>query len=601
MNKKTIKQYKGNNKKVVMPKSEAELLRPSAPKSQKGRGIIAAYDALKDYMPAVGLITTDDSPLSATEIVRNFYKKINGPIFVRPCPEIPNHGGKVGGFESEKFDTLDGAMMRVTEAHNKFVADGLNADIVLMPFVHSEMSCVIAPKRFAIFGKGHNGVTAGTSNTVMIPVAQQCDFTDRVNSISNMSEDMYEMEFVVHKNSWHTSYLQRYDAKFVQIRRSGEHIKVGKKPREDAKRGFVPNGTTIVQKVFVVADLDNVGELESMENSDGLLVIQPGGSFLSHCAAHCRTKSMAFVIDENCENWIGRKITDLGGGWITDADDAQVVESAGLETFRADFVKGFNEPFYKDNVKLSVFFHDFVGENLNAELGGYLAGRYAKWLAHAAVVLCIGESRHISAVMVGDKIREQVLDAILSLTGGSDKYQSRNAIYQKLFHWHLSNADAIAILQGAVNVFSLPWQSSYGGAKWRNCAELALRIYQAIEEGNITAAVNAANMLENSVHNGGRLYNKVAGWLESMDAGTTPCDIESGMYASNYDGKDILHSASMALYPQYCEDKHKGDYAQFIALKDITYVSPQVLEEEAAKNTTILDAQTIFENVENSN
>jgi hypothetical protein len=584
-----------------MPLTEKEIYFPSTPKSQKGKGIINAWQALgKDAMPPVALITTDESPKNAAKIAAAFFRRIGGKdCFVRPCPESPNHGGKVGGFESAKFSTLAEIIQRVNDAQNAFRTQKLNADLVLMPFVQSRISCVIAPKMYAIFGRGHDGVTAGTSETVIVPLAAEDNFVDKVSAFTSMTENNYELEFVV---SGEKEYGWEYDtlkAHFVQVRRSGNHKIVSAKPTADSLPGFAPFGGMIVEKVYVVKDLDNVGELENMNNEPGLLVIQPGGSMLSHAAAHCRTKSIAFVISKD-DNWVGRKITEIASGWITDDPNAFYSGAMSLNDYKDDFLKGFNEPFHKWNVKLSVFFHDFLGQNANAEKGAYLAGRYAKWLAQAATVLCVGESRHTQQMHEDGKITHAVNSAIRQITGGAKMSPSRDYIYEKLFDWNMSSEEMRKILTAAAHVFGeFAWSSSFGGSRWENCARNALAIVQAVEAGNIVEACKYANLLENSVHNGGRLFNKVHGWLSSMDAGTKLMDIPSGMLATDMDDRNILHSAHFALYPQYCTGSFTGDIAEYEALTNLLHTSSSNKTNASTTKTNFVDSTIIFKSEDN--
>lgn len=564
-----VKEYKSTIS-VKSLRTEAEIYYPSPAKSQKGKGVINAWKALgKNAMPAVALITTDESPKSAAEIVRNFYKKVGSKdIFVRPCPESPNHGGKVGGFESQKFSTLAEILQRVNDAQKAFREQKLNADIVLMPYVQSTLSCVIAPKKYAIFGRGHDGVTAGTSDTVIIPLADSDTFVDRVSAFSSMQEDAYELEFVCSEENTNGFEFSQLRGHFVQVRRSGNHKEFASKPTQDSLPGFVPNGSMMVEKIYVVEDLEKVGELENMNNAPGLLVIQPGGSMLSHAAAHCRTKSIAFVI-ANTNDWIGKKITEIASGWITDNPDAQACAGMSVNDYWEDFKKGYDEPFHKWNVKLSVFFHDFLGRNVNAERGAYLAGRYVKWLQHAALTLCVGESRHTGSIHESDAILQKIRKGIVALTGNVFSQTSRDYLYKKLFDWNIPIDDAKKILQASEYIFSMSWSSGYGGKKWRNCAELAIAIIDGIQAGNVAAACEAANNLESSVHNNGRLFNKVNGWINSMDSGTSLMNIDAHILGGQSDERDILYSAYFALYPQKSNGAFVGSMQEYIDILNV--------------------------------
>lgn len=488
--------------------------------SQKARGLIRLLQHRhEDTLPTAFIPGGSHRPVIYAEMSK-FFKSNDVPVlFVRPCPENPNHGGEVAGFQSEPVNK-EKSIMHIWQVRQAIAKKDIKADIVVMPYIPSDISSVAAPGKYYVWGLGNNGVTAGTSKTVVIPINP----TNHGHNFllgAGYKPNEVEIEFIRDK--------QKKKVYCVQIRGASAHLDIDPAP-EGAIPGFVPVGKMKVEKTYTVKDLNDLGELEFLKSTDteGLLVIQPTGSMLSHAAAHCRGAKIAFCIGTPKIN-VGDIVAEPASGWLVVGDvEAKPYDPA---TYFSHFRRGFYAPVMWEDMKLGTFFHQWATKPLGApDEVAYLGGRYCKWLVQAGVTAFCGESRHVNKVHSnGDWGGADIRKHYINMTGNPDP--PRSSILKTLKDSAVTMPDLLRVAVWTEMMFGLSWSGSFGGAKWRACAKNAIKALTLIDEGkHVAQAITALNDLENGVHNGGRLFNKFQEslpWLDRATAGVSMSPIDA--------------------------------------------------------------------------
>ncbi len=506
--------YTDDGLKVYSPKHGGNMLDGVVSEknlfSQKARGLIRLLQHRHgDTLPTAFIPGGSHRPVIYGEMEKFFKEHPHPVLFVRPCPENPNHGGEVAGFQSEPV-AKEKSILHVWKVRQAIAKKDLNADIVVMPYVESDISSVAAPGKYYVWGLGNNGVTAGTSKTVVIPINPS---QHGHNFLLGAGYDpgQVEIEFIRDKKT--------KKVYCVQIRGASAHLDIDPAP-EGAIPGFVPTGKMTVAKTYTVKDLNDLGELEFLKSTDteGLLVIQPTGSMLSHAAAHCRGAKIAFCIGSPAIK-AGDIVAEPASGWLVVGDvEAKPYNPA---TYFQHFRRGFFAPMVWADMKLGTFFHQWATKPLGApDQVAYLGGRYCKWLVQAGVTAFCGESRHTYRVMSnGDWGGDAIRNHYIKMTG--EPSPQRSSILNTLKESAVTMDDLLRVAVWTEMMFRLPWSGSYGGPKWRVCATNAVKAIRLIQEGtNVDAAITALNDLENGVHNGGRLFNKFKESLAWLDRAT---------------------------------------------------------------------------------
>lgn len=432
-------------------------------------------------------------------------------LFVRPCPFVPNHGAEVAGFSSEAV-----ARYKV-EAHIRAVQKAItekepNAAIMVMPYVKAELSAVAAPNQYIAIGKGHDGVTAGTSDMTMLPLAHSDNQWIRD---AGEREKEVELEFVYGVSSSQGYYSNQ--PFLVQLRRAAEHVAINPQPTETAVPGFIPKGEAEITHVYVVKDLNDLGELEVLKEMDttGLLVVQPTGSLLSHASAHCRGAGIPFVVDDPGKYEELPVMLYDAGGWVT----REKIEGAAYdpEKYQEHFWKGVEKArkgWKQQWGKLSTFFHQYTSKPLaSARKSAEYAGMFCGWLALAGNAANLGEMRHAprkvhgkgSSAMHGKVVA--LLDALLD--DYTPRNQDREDVYAEMLAVAPTWDDVVAVNQLCKELYGdYTWKGGFGGNAWSQCAEKTAALAEALSKRDFKLVLERANDLENASHNGGWLFNK---------------------------------------------------------------------------------------------
>lgn len=498
--------------------------------SQKARGI---HDLLNMNVNTPATIFVPPSAKPA-QIIAGIARVGNATpetkMFVRPCPESPNHGGNVAGFQSEcvTYANLFAHIRKVQSAINR---QKLKADIIVMPYIEAKLSAVAATGKYIIWGKGHNGVTAGTSATIALPLDESSGFVNRLIS-KGYNPDEVEIEFVCDRIGAQT--IQHC----VQIRKASSHIALGAPP-DGAFAGFVPSGKMKVKQFYYVDGLDDLGGLELLKHEDheGLLVVQTVGNMLSHAAAHCRGSGIAFVIADRDNFLLDEVITEASPGWVVQGD--QEPNAYSPEKYFDYFLAGLHLPLKgngdtKDsNMMLGVFMHQYSSNPMNdPRLTATLAGMFARWLLHFGTAAFVGECRHLDMVKSGLTWKARVeLQKMYADVFGSSK-PSRNAVLRPLVEQQATLDQLYNTIKWTRREFELQWGGAFGGKAWHNCATAAWFAIECIRSKDCAQAIHWLNELERGVHNTGRLYNKFPQSLPWLEISTSGFSIDRGEYNS---------------------------------------------------------------------
>lgn len=474
-------------------------------------------------------------------------------LFVRPCPHIPNHGMKVGGHESVMIP-----QSKVEDHLRKVWNDIAEGDgVLVMPYNEGQLSAVSHDDIF-ITGYNNDGVTAGTSPTIVFPLSSYTrkEFAMACTA-SGEDPKLSELEWV-RENVFEPFRL-------VQIRRSSQlKTSMGAPVNPNDTRGFVPSGILEVKKHHFVLDLN---DLEFIKPEEGLLVAQVGGSMLSHASSHCRAQGIAFTIVgtvDQAKNLypIGTSISEVNG-WV--GDSARGVSAWNpmsdelMTQAKRGFEMGWGRGSSGDLIICGSFYHEWLSGKLHNDphVVAFTAGVFMGAITYSAVKACIGEMRHFPSKLQDKTAALAGYNAISSFFNNGDKWdfgpvaekwclkwddknpyillshqgQSRNAVYTRLDKMDLSLQEAFNLLVNSVIAFeSGSWSSGFGGKKWADCASKARDAIRAILEDDWKKAITAINILENCVHNGGSLFNKFVG-SDVMDASTSGHTLDSLMRA----------------------------------------------------------------------
>ena len=436
-------------------------------------------------------------------------------LFVRPCPIVPNHGGAVGGFQSQKVPVKD-AFAHVATMAMAIKKAGVDADIVVMPWLNAAYSGVGSPNGTIVLGRGHDGVTAGGSETIVVPTIPGVPMW-----VNHVVDDplKVEFEYVVDKSQ---------DTYMVQAREAPEHISVGRAVK-GARPGFVPNGQMQIKNVYVVQSLDDLGELENLkDNPEGLLIIQEKGSLMSHAAAHCRGAQITMVVDSPSNYAVGDYITEISPGWVLKGQ-----YDAPPPYDPADYLKEFmagttQKTATSTGLILSTFFHQWATSPLgDPGQTAFLAGAFVRSLLNNAAAVCIGEARHLKAKRNDNAINNHAFREMFKKMNIPMAPDSRDMVYYQFHGCHTPLAKIAKVLWTAWQIHSRGWISGFGGPKWAEGSRSGFRLASALleESVNISDVIKYANELENAVHNGGNLFNKFSYAPTMLETGTAGFDL----------------------------------------------------------------------------
>lgn len=469
------------------------------------------------------------------------------PLFVRACPLVP----RPGVLESSRADTSSEVRTIAKRIMDKMMSPDTSpvpmyehgftdphGTIMVQPFVQAHASAVVAPDNYIMMGPNHDGVTAGNKDnfTVALPLIN-CSATNNDLRRMKMNPSNIEIEFVSQKQeitergSLRTRGISQRSA-MVQLRGSEGHRPIASAPKGVTISGTFHGDERInIKHIHIVGD-DTEEQLNEMEDAlregmpEGSVVLHPMGSHLSHHAGQCFKYGVPYIA--SAEPQVGEQWTQAALGWVVlDNDGSYEPQPYDPLDFADQFINGFNAGFTnfaRQHGWLSNHFHQFIGGPIDdpARTAHY-AGAYVSWLINATLSVGFGELRHLhthakqSTVLANATIVALFgKDRWVETTGMSNTLSdTRQEYYMMLEDYPLTTETVIGMLEFAMNCYSLQWNSSYGGLKYKLSCKNARNLLQSVitfidnqTEEAFKQVIAEANLTEHNVHNSGFFFNK---------------------------------------------------------------------------------------------
>lgn len=382
-----------------------------------------------------------------------------GNAFARPCQA--KQEDEHGWIESRKVASFEDALALLETVHD---ADP-NAQVMVMPALDAATSAIVTPNTLSV-GAGHDAATSGKD---AINLSIQVAFPPAWLSKAGIAT---------------SPYLEIVDAQCVQLRDG---------PVPSGAPDFIPQDMLCTQTIVVTPDtfpdLTAFNKTAVAWGSEvGLIVHMPGGSPVSHYAAHCKLNGVAFAT--TFEPTPGETY-------------AKTADALDVEKYRAAFLEGAAtdlRPLGGTRADISGVLAASIlaihqTDLFKTEDGARLVGMAVAGLYYATACACHGETRHCSA--------------IAKKTG---KKPQRHVIYEGAW---ANPLDARRTLPNALALFAdhSLWAGAFGGAAWAGATEAALTLWDRIVDvgrngGKIASVIEAAHALVNMAHNTGWLLNK---------------------------------------------------------------------------------------------
>lgn len=403
--------------------------------------------------------------------------------FLRPCPKFAQHG-----FVDSRAVRIKGRSSEEIEADfltvfNEARDADPSAEVIVMPLLTSSYSACLTPVSLAI-GPGNDAATSG-HNCLTFGVHQANVslglLTD--SGVPSKEGDVPYLEMVEHKGR----------TELVQVR-SGPAV-----PRTP---DFIPVPMVVKRIVEAVGTLTEWKKIaESLSGEEGVVVAHyPGGTMGSHYGAHCLEHRVAIMTSRNPV--IGEFLEQAGQDFSkTIPSDVGRWISLCLDSDWCNQVGGSR---YLDSIHQMLFgAHNYafcVPEVASRTLGAGIAAAL-----RLGTIAVLGELRHYRP--------------------GKRKLQ-RQTVYYRYWNRTLLGRSR---LSKAVNAFNdkAAWEGSFGGEKWRECAQLTIDLWNASTDlahdptdETVLKAATALHDLVNAAHNNGWMFNKFANSSEFDSAAT---------------------------------------------------------------------------------
>lgn len=451
-----------------------------------------------------------------------------GKMFARPCPFTPRHG------------FVDSVTVETTEEAQSLFSKARDIDpkswLVLSRYICASSSMVITPSSAAI-GPNNDGATSG-KNSFSVPL--------RDLSLKGINLKLAG----IRSGSPYFEFVQSpyYEIFCTQIR-SG--------PSAPAFPDYIPHTTTVKKILPATGDLVAWESLmKQHKNEKGLVVYHPGGSLVSHYAAHAIINRIPVLISAPPE---------IGQTFQSQEDSPSLDPDAVKE----GIVKGLCIGLYDDEANYDDLFNiqaSLLAAHHGSAWGGhdqsFVIGCCMGKLLRYAIAACLGENRH----------RDEV-------TGEQPKaYLCREQVYRKSF------SDLSAALDKLPNVSKrfamLKWDYSVGGPSWHRCLNATLildrRLRAFCNSPSIALANDAFSAFINVIsqaHNCGPFLNKFTGDSDVFAAAATakPTSICRGL--SGY--KKQLSQPSLPINHKPYDDwlEHSDSYSYLPPLR--AYMTPR--------------------------
>lgn len=436
------------------------------PATQKAKGVFALADGGGQELEYTTIESNRLKLIKAASAEYDIFRtKLIFPCFARPCPVKPEHGF----IDSRIVNNSNELLALVKEV----AAVSMDAEILLMPFIDASYNMVLTPSMITI-GPGNAGATTG-ENAVEIPIVylKNLGIRQDVLQAAGITKTPYFEAVYTEKNRlWTATQLRdgppvsycidyiphRMKVRNVIVLRTYYTLTQWKKQLESAS-----NGT-------VVHNLINVG-------------------LGSHYGVHCILNKIPFI----------RSFTPVVGMIVNPTQQDNNLSRKGLlEGLTLGFTiqrNGFN-------------WHDLGVFSLaalhNIPAFGARQSRFVGFGVAVAIRLGLmalyGESRH--------PIRSE------RRAYKHKNLPEREQVYDASWEHLRDSLDGMDELKLR---WKKDWEGSFGGPKWLKChnvlnkllsATVALAESKTDLDKHVAKLVNAYNTMINTVHNGGKWFNK---------------------------------------------------------------------------------------------
>ena len=442
------------------------------PITQKATGILALVKA--------GLLAKGMAHVAVNvEQALQAYNALSGPVFVRPCPEVPRHGF-VDSRVCKSAEEVRGVFLEARKADPK-------AELILMPYIDAAYNMVWTPGLLAV-GPGHDGATAGKAclsltvgNTLPSTLA-----TVTKNAKIDTETGAPYMEAV--------SSLT-HNLVITQLRGGPKGAPTG--------QDWNPYPMYLVTDV-ILAEGDLL-EWESTAKTLGItvdtsgstatgpVVYHPGGNLGSHYAVHARINNVPVYV--STEPKAGQFLPQIGTKLVPLDPDAIVWGFLG-GALAPNLLPATN----RGRAVACALSGAHHGLSMGGSSGVGLGVSVAMMLRLGQAALW-GEARHKEHKGLA---REQVYASVLN-------------------NWLLGRSK----LGEKTTLFHDPsWKAGFGGKAWAACGHATIDLDTAMltliadpSEANAKDIVVKLNTVINLAHNNGWWMNKFGGSTELFDLG----------------------------------------------------------------------------------
>ena len=546
------------------------------------------------------------------------------PLFVRACPLVP----RPGVLESSRADTyadvltitrrIITTMMSPDTSDSPMYDHGItdpHGTVMVQPFVNADASAVVAPSNYILMGRDNDGITAGKDGVrVAIPIPEDPKVDYDLTALDT-SPDKIEIEFVseIVESNKRTAlrYSSQPSQKYAMVQLRGTE---GHRPIAPAPKGVSISGTfhgterITINHIHIVSD-NTDEQLNEMEDAlregmpEGSVVLHPNGSHLSHHAGQCFKYGVPYIA--STEPQVGEQWTQAALGWVVlDNDGTFEPQPYAPLDYASDFIAGFNigfTNFARQHGWLSNLFHQYIGGPINDPTDcAHLAGAYVAWLINATLSTGVGELRHLRS---NAKDATLLPYAVLTAIYGKDKWQkatgmsslseSRQHFYMMIENHPATLSSVIDLFALAEECYSLPWESSYGGAKYKDACEKGRGLAEAVQtfmdtptDKNFKELIARANLVEHAVHNTGFFFNKFLS-KTALDWGTNHNLIRIGNSEHIVNLFTIFHAAKDVMDSKY---QKPTDFTDIIHLGFTTSLSSLKKKPLIQHNNVLADA-----------
>ena len=544
-------------------------------KSQKMLAFMQA-SRLQHNQPPYRLILLSDTAPQVIEAG----EELGYPCFLRTCPESPR-AGVLPSVKCKSAATLKRQFYRLRKLMREDDPDGC---LMLMPYIPAETSSVAVLSTedgfqgYISVGLGHNGVTAGNSFQIQLPLAPLRQYDENGNRTSqsrSMEKFVYRMTHMGADPAFHQLEFvhRRRDASeepefqnpmkrttdyLVQVRGISVRQPPATPPPEGVTiKGCVPinNGEFIVQQVYVSDGTESTAWLEENIREDtvpeGFVVVEPLGSSLGHVFCHCNANGVPYIITNPDNVVVGDRWVEAAGGWVIMDNDFKFEPKPYRPTeYMKEFMDGVeyaSTHWHPAFGWFSTFFHQWMSTPYNdPRMTAYFAGIFAGWMPKAICALGMGEMRHAPnmtnkvTTLMGHALRSAFTqDEWDDASGGAGNYQEHDSLPDSRKHYYAALGSRriewtdmrrmLTFLRQ--NYRNTGWANAYGGSKWADCMaqgeevlKLLIKLMDKPSDQNLNNFASCINKCENLQHNGGFLFNKFLNKY-AFDCGTGGFDI----------------------------------------------------------------------------